>query len=381
MSDAPPEPDRLPGAPHPRDTARLFGQAPAEAELAAALAGGRLHHAWLLAGPRGTGKATLAWRLARALLAEAPAEAGQGAGLFGDEPAPPAPTLDVPPDHPVSRRLAALSEPRFFLLRRPYDDKTARLRQEITVDEVRRLKSFFTLSAAEGGRRVALVDAADELNTAAANALLKLLEEPPAGATLILVAHQPARLLPTIRSRCRTLRLSPLSPGDMAAALAQAGVEAAAEAEAPQALAELAGGSVGAAIELSAADGLELYAEIVGLFAGSALDRPRAVRLADGMSGRQNDARFALFLRLVDTFLARLARFGAGMPPAAEAAPGEAAVLAALCPGESAARAWAALHQDAGARARHGRAVNLDPSTLCLDMVLTIAETAARLRR
>ncbi|MFZ8943013.1 MAG: DNA polymerase III subunit delta', partial [Gemmobacter sp.] len=218
MSDAEtPEADRLPGAPHPRETPVLYGHEGAEAEFLAALGRGRLHHGWLIAGPRGIGKATLAWRIARHLITTP--EAAEG-GLFG-APEPPR-TLDPPAGHPALRRIAALSEPRLFLLRRPFDDKTGRLRTEIPIDEVRRLGGFFGMSAAVGGRRVVIVDAVDDLNAAAANAVLKLLEEPPAGAVMLLVAHQPARILPTIRSRCRMLRLGPLGPGPLGAAVGAA---------------------------------------------------------------------------------------------------------------------------------------------------------------
>ena len=216
MSDALPEPDRIDGAPHPRETARLIGHGAAEAAFLSAFRQGRLHHGWLISGPKGVGKATLAWRMARFLLAT-PEDDG---GMFA--PAPPE-TLDIAEDHPVARRMRAMAEPRLVLLRRGPNDKGTALSQVISVDEVRKVKSFFTLSAADGGRRVAIVDAADEMNTSAANALLKLLEEPPTGATLLLIAHQPNRLLPTIRSRCRTLRLQPLGPADLSQALTLAG--------------------------------------------------------------------------------------------------------------------------------------------------------------
>ena len=171
-----PEPDRIEGAPHPRDTASLYGQGVAEARFLEALGSGRMHHAWLITGPRGVGKATLAWRMARVLLTDDPEPE---AGLFG---APePRTSLETDPEHPVIRRIMAGSEPRLFHLRRPWDEKGGRLRAEITVDETRGLKSFFGLSAADGGRRVVLVDAAEEMNTSAANAILKLLEEPPQG--------------------------------------------------------------------------------------------------------------------------------------------------------------------------------------------------------
>ena len=358
-----PEPDRVEGAPHPRETVHLFGQGDAEAAFLAAFNAGRMHHAWLLTGPEGLGKATLAWRIARFLLAT-PADDG---GMFG---APAAPTsLDVDPTAPILRRIAALSEPRLYLLRRGPNEKRTDLMTVISVGEVRRMKSFFELSATDGGRRVAIIDAADELNPAAANALLKVLEEPPKDATFLIVAHQPARLLPTIRSRCRALRLSPLDPADMAAALAQAGVET----NDPAALATLAGGSVGAAIRLARHDGLTLYRSILSLAATlPRLDRPRMLALAEAAGRRGAEAVFDLTVTLIDLLLARLARQGATATPAPQAAPGEAALFARLCPDASAARDWADLAQTLGARARQGRAVNLDPSALLLDMLMRL---------
>lgn len=363
-----PEPDRVEGAPHPRETAVLHGHDRAEAEFLRAFTSGRLHHGWLISGPLGVGKATLAWRIARFLLATPPED-----GLF----APPPPrSLQIDPDHPVARRVAALSAGGLFLLRRAWDDKAKKLKTQITVDEVRRMKSFFALSSADGGRRVAIVDPADEMNPSAANALLKLLEEPPAGVTILLVCHQPSRLLPTIRSRCRELRLAPLAPDDMAHALAAAGVET----RAPEALAELAGGSAGEAIRLANLDGLRLYASLVDLLSGlPRLDRGKMVALAEAASGRGNEAQFDLTLMLLDLFLARLARAGTRGQTPPEAARGEAALIARLSPDPWAARGWADLAQSLGNRARRGRAVNLDPAALLMDMVLRIDETAGQL--
>ena len=203
MADDPQDPNCVPGAPHPRDTVRLIGQATAEAAFLDAFTSGRLHHAWLLTGPRGVGKATLAWRIARFLLATPDPDPDD---MFGV----PAPTsLDVDPEHPVARRIAAGAEPGLKSVNRTENENTRRLRDQIVIDDIRALSGFFQLSAADGGRRVVIIDAADEMNPNAANALLKMLEEPPARTTLLLVCHQPSRLLPTIRSRCRTLRLRP----------------------------------------------------------------------------------------------------------------------------------------------------------------------------
>jgi len=366
-----PEPDRVEGAPHPRETHTLIGQSKAESAFLEAYNSHRLHHAWLVTGPRGVGKATLTWKLARFLLAE---PAGDGPSMFGD--ATQATSIEVSDDHPVAHRMAALSEPRLFLLRRAWDDKAKKLKSVITVDEARKLRNFFALSAADGGRRVVILDTADEMNPNAANALLKLLEEPPERTTIFLISHQPSRLLPTIRSRCRELRCHPLPPDDMAIALSNAGTTPANNATA---LAALAGGSVGEALRLTNLGGLDTYQEIIQLFGTlPGVDRPRALRLAESVVGKAKETRYDLLLGLIDLFLARMARTGASGAPVIEAANGEAALMSRLAPSQYAGRQWAELQQVLGARARHGKAVNLDPAALILDMVLKIDATAAK---
>ncbi len=362
MSDDPvPEPDRIEGAPHPRETATLFGQDRAQADFLDAFSAGRMHSGWLITGPRGVGKATLAWKIATFLLA------GQEGGLFGD------PTLAVDPEHPDARLIQAGAHPRLSLIRRPWDDKTKKLKADITVDAARNLKSFFQMSAADGGRRVVIVDAADELNRNAANAILKELEEPPANATILLVAHQPSRLLPTIRSRCRELRCARLDAADLRSALAQADHPS----DQSESLAALAGGSAGDAIRLLNHDGLALYADLVKTLERLPhIDRPAALRLADACAGRGAEVRFGMTLDLIDLFLSRAARAGLMGEPTAQGAPHEARLLARIAPDARAARRWAQLQQDLTERSRHGRAVNLDPAALILDMIFKIEETA-----
>ena len=371
MSEETPAPDQVPGAPHPRQTQNLFGQSKAEQAFLSAFNADRLHHGWMLTGPQGVGKATLAWRIARFLLAT-PEAADDG--LFG---APPDPvSLDIAPDHPVSARLLAGAEPGLALITRSPNDK-GKMRNEIVVEDIRKLNRFFGLSATDGGRRVVIVDAADEMNTSAANALLKMLEEPPARTTLLLVSHQPSRLLPTIRSRCRTLRFSPLSPDDMHQALQQAGANSEIETEALTALAD---GSVGAALRLLNLDGLAIYNEIVGILGTlPRLDRQRAQRLAEAAAQRNATDKFSLLLDLFDLALARLARTGAqGFPPQPPAAEGEAEIMTRLSPTPQSARLWADLSANVTNRMRHGKAVNLDPASLVLDTVLKLQETASR---
>ncbi len=368
--DTQPQPERLSGAPHPRDTLRLIGQEAAETDFVDAFNTGRLHHAWMLTGPRGVGKATLAWRIARFLLATPAPDAG---GMFAPEPAR---TLEISPDHPVAQRIASGGEGRIRNVTRSVNEKTGKLRSEIVADDIRALNAFFQMSAPDGGYRVVIIDDADLMNVTAANALLKMLEEPPARALLLLISHQPSGLLPTIRSRCRVLPLKTLSEVQVAEAMAQAGVAA----QNTAGLTALSGGSVGGAMRLSLLGGAQLYAELVALMETlPRMDRPRALKLAEAAAARGAEAKRDLLFVLIDLLLSRLARTGAtGTPPALEAVPGEAAMLVRLSPDARQARVWADLAPEVGGRARHGIAVNLDPAALVLDTLMKISQAAPR---
>ncbi|WP_458790954.1 DNA polymerase III subunit delta' [Yoonia sp. MH D7] len=359
-----PEPDRIEGAPHPRTTRILFGQHRAEADFLDAYNTDRLHSGWLITGPRGVGKATLAWKIATFLLAERPDTGVQAAT-----------SLTIPDDNPDARLVQSGAHPRMIVVRRGYNHDTKKLRQEITVDAVRGLKDFFHMSAADGGRRVVIVDSADEMNRNAANAILKELEEPPANTTILLISHQPSRLLPTIRSRCRVLRCSQLTTEPLQHALTQAGFDTANA----EGLATLSEGSAGDAVRLLRHDGLALYASLIRLFEGlPKIDRPAALKLADSCAARGAETHYGLTLDLIDHFLARTARAGLFGEPHSQGSPHEARLLARLAPTDRAAQTWAQLQQDLTTRVRHGRAVNLDPASLILDMIFKIEDTARK---
>ncbi len=204
--------DEVDDAPHPRATTKLFGHTAAEATLLAAYRSGCVPHAFLIAGPQGIGKATLAYRMARFVLAH-------------PDPLSPdvqvATSLAVDADNPIARHMTAQAQPDLLILERTFNDKGV-LHKQIAVDDIRKTVGFFGSTAGEGGWRVAIVDAVDELNRAGANALLKVLEEPPERALLLLVSHSAARVLPTLRSRCRILTLRPLADVEVAQAVAAA---------------------------------------------------------------------------------------------------------------------------------------------------------------
>ena len=371
MDDTLPLSDQIDGAPHPCETHRLFGQSIAETEFLDAFNSKRFHHGWLITGPKGVGKATLAWRIAKFLLSQ-PIE--DGPSLFGDPPSPT--TLAADPENPVVRRIMAGSEGRLCVIRRAYDEKRKRFKSVIAVEDVRKLKNFFALSAADGGRRVVIVDAADDMNVNAANALLKVLEEPPEKTTILLISHQPSRLLPTIRSRCRTLRLSPLGQSDVHAAIAQAGF--ATETDETVALAALSAGSAGEAIRLSQMNGPAMYRGILGLLSQAPrINRQDAIKFADSFAGKGASDEFEVFIVMLDLLLTRLAKMGAtGQAPSLIVAQEEVDVFRALCAYPQYALRWAEVHQETLSRLRHGRAVNLDPVALILDTVFKLESCA-----
>jgi DNA polymerase III subunit delta' len=304
-----PEADRLDNFPHPRETRALYGQEAAQSVFADALSGGRMHHAWLLAGPVGIGKATLAYQVARAALAQ-PDERD----LFGQG-------LAIEPECRTDRQIRALSHPSLFIIRRPYDPKTKRFSQIIPVDEVRKLKGFLSLSAGDEGRRVVIVDSADDLNPSAANALLKSLEEPPGRTIFLLMTSAPGRLLATIRSRCRFIAMAPLQESDLKRAATQAlGAigKPMPEAHDWEKLVPLAGGSVGRALILLDGGGLALQARIDQILGGlPKLDLKAVHGLTDEFQALAQDRKFQLFMDLFQSALGRLisaAATGEGEP-------------------------------------------------------------------
>jgi DNA polymerase-3 subunit delta' len=280
--------DRLDGAPHPREREVLIGHHEAERTLLDAYRGPRMHHAWLIGGPEGIGKATLAYRFARFVLANPHGRA---------VPASVA-DLAVPNDHPTARRIISGAHPDLLALRRIAEAGKDRIPQDISVNSVREIVKFFGSTAGEGGWRICLVDSADELNRSSANALLKLLEEPPPRSLFLILAHMPGRLLPTIRSRCRTLALSPLAADEVAAGLATFEDIRLPEEDARR-IAARAEGSLRRALEL-VEGGQEEFASAIEAALGRLPEPdPLAIHAIGDKLARRDDAAFELFVRTV----------------------------------------------------------------------------------
>jgi DNA polymerase III subunit delta' len=342
---------------------RLLGHETAEKTMLAAHQSGRLHHAWLLAGPRGIGKATLAWRFARFLLA------GQvQGGLFGGGPE----SLDMPADAPGRSLVDARSHPDLFHLRRTLNPDTGRMRAEIAVDDVRELGAFMHMTPAMGQWRVAIVDAADEMNRNSANAVLKILEEPPPNAVLLIVAHAPGRLLPTIRSRCRRLALQPLSDEIVVRLLGDYAPDVKEEERAV--LARLSEGSIGRALDLAGAGSLELYREMVDVLATlPELDMARLHGFAERFArrGEEANAAWRSLNYLFDGWLKGLARHAAVGGEAAAIVPAERGLQARLASATSLDR-WLEAWEKAADLLSGADRVNLDRKQTVLASFLTL---------
>jgi DNA polymerase-3 subunit delta' len=279
-------------APHPRATTELFGHRDAETALLDAYRSGRVPHAWLIGGAQGIGKATLAYRMARFVLAHR-------------NPLSPsvqrAESLAVDPSDPVARQVAAGSHGGLLTLERTLNDKGV-MRTVITVDETRETISFFGSTAAVEGWRVCIVDTVDELNPNAANALLKILEEPPQQSLFLLVSHAPGRVLPTLQSRCRRLPLRPLATADVIRAAALA-TGVAADDPALAEAAQAGEGSVARALTLLGGDALKLHQRTAALLARLPQVDPRELHALGDALGTSDRVALAAFVDSVDRWI------------------------------------------------------------------------------
>ncbi|MBE1237658.1 DNA polymerase III subunit delta' [Phaeovibrio sulfidiphilus] len=345
------------GFPQPFETTDLLGHADAEATFLAALASGRMAHGWLLAGPAGVGKATLAYRMARALLAH------------GER----ATTLDIPETDPVFVRVRGRTHGNLLVVERgAMKSDPSRRSETIDVESVRAVGEFLSLSSAEGGWRVVIVDEAETMNTSSANALLKVLEEPPPRCALLLVSHNAGRLLPTIRSRVRTLTLKPLPPQAMESLFARhlPGLDPRKRAV----LAGLAEGSIGRALALSAH--LDDWEKVLELLR-SAPAFPTAALHELGEAVAKKQELFDALSDLLPWWLARLARSGAGDASGASARAGDEDRIWQHFLEAAPLDQWVDVWENTGTLFRKARALHLDRKQTVLSVFHLIGRTLA----
>jgi DNA polymerase-3 subunit delta' len=301
--------DALP-APHER--CDQIGRAGLEARLRKLMDKDALDCGWIIGGPAGSGKATLAYRIVRALLAP---------DALLDET-----TLQVPAESSIARLVAEKAHPDFFIVERQWNDKTSKYSSEISVETIRELTLFLNHTPAMGGYRAAIIDKADDLNHHGANALLKSLEEPHKKTLLLLISDAPARLLATIRSRCRRIDLRPLEQDEIAAFLAR---EGGVEAGQGEKIAAASGGRPGYALSLAKGEGAAaavLAESYLSMIAGGASPGP----VASALSGKADDEQWRIFRQIVLDRLCAAARMAArgACPPAPLASYAPEALLA-----------------------------------------------------
>jgi len=355
---------------HPRRNPDLLGHERAEAKVVGAWSSKRFPHAWLITGPRGIGKATFAYRMARWVLVGGNSDQnGSAESLFGDEV--PTATLYVSPENGTFRRIAANGHADFRAVAKP-DDKT-----QIPVEKVRSAVQFVHQTAAEGGWKAIVIDCADDLNPSGANAILKVLEEPPPRTVFLLVSHAPGGLLPTIRSRCRTLSLKPLGREAMADLLPRHTDQvSAADFETLYRLSE---GSIGRALDYAEAGGIDLYRAAMTLLSDPARPDPKQLYgLADMLSPKTAEAAYRAFTHLMDWWMKRAIRAQAsGTRPDAIVPEEEHAFDAWSGIGslETSMRLWEKL---TGLFAQAEPPANLDRRQLVVSAFLELRKAAAR---
>ena len=347
----------------PRLTRALTGHGQSQAEFLSALQGNRLPHAWLLSGPKGIGKASFAYLVARAVLGHAQPQQIKA--------------LSPAEDNPTARLIEDSVHPDLYVLKRSYNEKTGKFRNDISVEETVLMKRAFELSASRGGWRVAIIDSIDEMNKNSVNALLKLIEEPPEKCLFLIISHHPGRVLDTIRSRCRRLSFNALSEAELQHIIGDK-LDAIDPNEAAAA-AFLADGSVGQALALAEHGGFDLYRDMIGVLETlPQLDVERLHGLAGRFGARAAPETFPLFCHLLSAWLHRIARCAATGAPYQPVFEGEAALAARLIGGELPLEPLVTLWENTQADMRRVDALNLDKKQTVLDWFAALADALVK---
>ena len=355
--------DKILGIPHPKLAKKLIGHSTQKLYFLNSYISNRLPQCWLLAGDKGVGKATFAWLIAKFLLTTNQNPDDIKIELNGAN----IDSILAPQDGGTLTRILSGSEQRIYVVRKGYNEKRKAFFKDISIDDIRNLQSYCSLSIADGGRRVIIIDTADDLNTNSCNALLKLLEEPPKNTLFLLISHQPNLLLPTLQSRCQKLLFSALSQNDLRAVVTTTGQEIGPAQEVP--LSILSNGSAGVACRLLNSNSLNLYRDILNLASSLPnLNTKKATQLSQNYfaKGKAND--FENFIEMMQHFLSRLCKTGAMQKPLSPSVTNdEAKIMTYLCPSLGSANLWAEAAEIALAKLHKGYLLNIDVESLVID--------------
>ena len=355
--------DKILGVPHPKLAKKLIGHSTQKLYFLNSYISNRLPQCWLLAGDKGVGKATFAWLIAKFLLTTNQNPDDIKIELNGAN----IDSILAPQDGGTLTRILSGSEQRIYVVRKGYNEKRKAFFKDISIDDIRNLQSYCSLSIADGGRRVIIIDTADDLNTNSCNALLKLLEEPPKNTLFLLISHQPNLLLPTLQSRCQKLLFSALSQNDLRAVVTATGQEIGPAQEVP--LSILSNGSAGVACRLLNSNSLNLYRDILNLASSLPnLNTKKATQLSQTYfaKGKAND--FENFIEMMQQFFSRLCKTGAMRSPISPSVTNdEAKIMTNLCPSLRSAHLWAEAAEIALAKLHKGYLLNIDVESLIID--------------
>ena len=368
--------DKIAGAPHPMLANEIIGHSSQKLSFLSAFASNRLPQCWLLAGDMGIGKASFAWLIAKFLLTTK----YQPADLKIDLNETNINSILEPQSGSTLNRIISGSEQRVYIVRRGYNEKRKAFFKNISIEDVRKLQSYCSLTIADGGKRIIIIDTADDLNKSSSNALLKLLEEPPKNTVFLLISHSPQSLLATIKSRCRELRLSRLTERELTSALRQINLTIPEDDVDIYSL--LGNGSVGNSIRLLEHDGAGLYRMVLSFLNQLPnLNGFELEKFIGTFSSIKNRSRLDLLIELLNIVIARLSKAGiTGHSSSNQILEDEKAIFLKLCPNPNTAKRWAELAQTQSENLKHGLTVNLDPGSLILDTFFRLEDCARTVR-
>lgn len=348
----------------PRLCAKIYGQEAVEKRFIHALAHDKLHHAWLLTGAQGIGKASFAYRVAKYMLHhQNPMQAAQTST-----------SLDIPEGTQAAQFVNQLAHPDFLALTRPYDLKKEAFKAEIPIEETRRIRRFMSLTSGLAKWRVCLIDSADEMTIQAAHSVLKTLEEPPVSTLFLLVSHSPGKLLETIRSRCQITPLSPLKPEIVQQLLQEKRPDM--DVDTAAAIAFLSDASIGYALQIADMNGLALYREMIDVLTD--MPNPDGVKLhalAERMNGRTVTGLFALFNKLLAGWLHRMMNAAARGQAGTVLFEGESDVMARLMTA-SRLEEWVEVWEKVSRLNQEAELLNLDRKQTVLESFALIKRAA-----